>query len=88
MPLEEREYEWVQKPFIDQLVNLGYEYRDPKDLEKERESLRSVLLIPRLKEAIRKLNDWLPEQHLDAVLREVIRTIETPAMPALLHAMS
>ena len=84
MPFEEREYEWVQKPFIDQLVKkLGYEYCDPKDLEKERESPRSVLLIPRLKEAIRKLNDWLPEQHLDAVLREVVRTIETPAMPSL-----
>jgi type I restriction enzyme R subunit len=83
MPFEEREYEWVQKPLIDQLVELGYEYCDPKDLEKERESPRSVLLIPRLKEAIRKLNDWLPEQHLDAVLREVVRTIETPAMPSL-----
>jgi len=83
MPFEEREYEWVQKPFIDQLVELGYEYCDPKDLEKEREIPRSVLLIPRLKEAIKKLNDWLPEQHLDAVLREVVRTIETPAMPSL-----
>jgi len=83
MPLEEREYEWVQKPFIDQLENLGYEYRDPKDLEKERESPRSVLLIPRLKEAIERLNNWLPDHHFDTVLREVIRTIETPAMPDL-----
>ncbi len=83
MPSEEREYEWVQKPFIEKLEELGYEYYDPKDLEKERESLRSVLLIPRLRDAIKRLNEWLPEQHLDAVLREVIRTIENPAQPSL-----
>jgi type I restriction enzyme R subunit len=83
MPLEEREYKWVQIPFINQLVKLGYEYHDPKDLEKERESLRSVLLIPRLKEAIERLNNWLPDHHFDTVLREVIRAIETPAMPDL-----
>jgi len=83
MPFEEREYEWVQKPFIEKLEELGYEYYDPKDLEKERESLRSVLLIPRLRDAIKRLNEWLPEKHLDAVLGEVIRTIENPAQPSL-----
>ena len=83
MPFEEREYEWVQKPFIEQLEELGYEYCDPRDLDKERESLRSVLLIPRLRDAIKRLNEWLPEQHLDAVLMEVIRTIENPALPSL-----
>jgi len=83
MSFEEREYEWVQKPFIDQLKGLGYEYCYPEDLEKERESDRSVLLIPRLKDAIKRLNNWLPEQHFDTVLREVIRTIENPAQPSL-----
>lgn len=85
MPFEEPEYEWVQKPFAEQLEQLGYRYVDPKEIERERNGLRSVVLLPRLGEAIRRLNPWLPESHLDRVLMEVAHRLENPAQPDLVR---
>lgn len=86
MPFEEREYEWVQKPFIEQLEGLGYQYIDPKELERERAGTRSVILLPCLKEALCRLNSsWLPKSHLDEAFREVVHQLENPAQPDLIR---
>jgi len=86
MPFEEPEYELVQKPFIEQLEELGYQYIDPKELEKERAGIRSVILLPHLKEAVWSLNSsWLPESHLDEALRGVVHQLESPAQPDLVR---
>jgi len=75
----------VQKPFIEQLKALGYQYIDPKELEREREGLRSVILKPRLKNAIHRLNSWLPEDKIDEVLRVVLQDLENPAQSDLVR---
>jgi len=86
MPFEEPEYELVQKPFIEQLKELGYQYIDPKELEKERAGTRSVILQPHLKEAIWRLNSSLiPESHLEEAFRGVMYQLENPAQPSLVR---
>ncbi|MGC9101273.1 MAG: type I restriction endonuclease subunit R, partial [Caldisericum sp.] len=85
MSFEKREYEFVQKPFIEQLVKLDYQYIAPKDLVREREGLRSVILKSSLKNAICRLNQWLPEDKIDEVLKVVLRDLENPAQPDLVR---
>ncbi|MGB9695357.1 MAG: type I restriction endonuclease subunit R [Caldisericaceae bacterium] len=85
MSSEKREYEFVQKPFIEQLKALDYQYIEPKKLESEREGLRSVILKSSLKNAICRLNQWLPEDKIDEVLKVVLRDLENPAQPDLVR---
>lgn len=86
MPYEEREYELVQKPFIDQLVGLGYKYIKPEELEKARNGQRSVILQTCLKETIHRLNSsWLPKAYLDEVLTRILHLLENPAQPDLVR---
>lgn len=62
------EWEFSEKPAIDQLVKMGYEYKTQKELHQERESRYDVLLPQRLEKALMKLNPWLaPEDSQEAI---------------------
>lgn len=51
-----------EKPAIDQLIAMGYEYKSQLDLNRDdRTDLRQVLLYDRLKKAIEKINPELDE---------------------------
>ena len=45
-----------EKPALEQLIAIGYEYRSQQDLNLERKDYRQVLLYDKLEKAIRKLN--------------------------------
>ena len=64
-------------PALKQLVAMGYEYRAPSELCRERRDLRDALLYGRLEEAIRKHN---PELDDDGV-RDARVQIEESAYP-------
>lgn len=76
--------EWLlsEKPAIDLLGLLGYDFIDPKDLEKERFSARSWLLPGRIEAAVKKLNPWIDDDNA----RSVVRSITTHGMASLLEA--
>jgi type I restriction enzyme R subunit len=66
----------VENPAIEQLVGLGYTHINGAELapdheNKERGSLREVVLEKRLSKAIQKLNPWINDQNLDKVVREI-----------------
>jgi len=67
----------VENPAIEQLVALGYTHVHGSELahdheNKERSSVREVVLTKRLAKAIRKLNPWINEQNLEKIVREII----------------
>lgn len=61
----------VEDPAVHLLQGLGYRYIDPQILERERESPRDVLLLDRLRSAIRKLNPWISDDNLHRAVRAV-----------------
>ena len=72
------EYTLVEKPAIDYLVNtLGYEYIIGEKLipyEGERESFRDVILIQRLRKALKRLNPWMSEESLSSAVKFLVNS--------------
>ncbi|GEA15377.1 type I restriction enzyme [Moorella sp. E308F] len=74
------EYELVEKPFINQLVKMGWEHLEG-DIDipylTERENFHQVLLLPRLREALRRINlddegnPWLDDARIDTMIRRL-----------------
>lgn len=65
------EYELSEKPAIDLLQQLGYQYYDASTNADERESINEILLIDRLEKSIKKLNPWLEDQQIPLAAREI-----------------
>ena len=65
----------VEKPALDQLQSNGWSYKDGKELAAEtsdiRSSLKEVILTPNLEKAIRRINDWISDENLRKIAREV-----------------
>lgn len=69
-PTRKAEYEESEEPAILLLKQLGYEYKNQVDLNKERKDFRDVLLYHRLKAAIEKFNPEFDEDGIsDALLK-------------------
>lgn len=60
-----------EEPAVAQLEALGWTYVAPETLETERESLKEVVLVGRLREALTKLNPWLTEDNLHKAVRAI-----------------
>ena len=74
--MPDHEHTTVEQPAIDQLVELGYVWIEgsacaPGAPAGERQSLRDVVLEPRLAAAIRRLNPWLSDDNLAKVVRDL-----------------
>lgn len=76
------EYTTVEQPLVAQLVALGWTHLDARGGALEasgRTSFRDVLLLPRLRAALRRLNldehgqPWLDDARLDAAVGELLR---------------
>jgi len=80
------EYILVQRPFLDALVELGYIYVSPSDLDREREGERSVLLLPRLRDTVGRLNPGLAEDEVEIAYRHVALLLTSPTHPDLVEA--
>ena len=70
------EWEFSEKPAIEQLKKMGYEYKTQAELLKERTSRYDVLLPQRLEKSIRKLNPWMFDEDIHEALRQ-LRKFET-----------
>ena len=58
-------------PALKQLVAMGYEYKAPSELCKERRDLRDVLLYGRLEAAIRRHNPELDDEGVRDALAQI-----------------
>lgn len=67
------EWEHSEKPALEQLIQLGYEYKTRAELEKTRESELEPLLIDRLEQAILRLNPWIDEFGIDDTIKQFKR---------------
>lgn len=77
------ERQLVEAPTLEQLQGLGWAHVDGTTLHPEqadkRSSLKDVVLIPNLEQAIRRINPWVREDNLRKVVREVT-LIQTPTL--------
>jgi len=60
-----------ETPAVAQLQKLGFTYVAPEVLERERTSLKEVLITGRLAAALKKLNPWLSEDNLQRAVRSL-----------------
>ncbi|WP_408956578.1 type I restriction endonuclease subunit R [Natroniella sp. ANB-PHB2] len=67
------EYELVEKKILDLLRNLNYEVRDLNqgDSLPQRSSNHEVILIERLKKALKRINPWLNDNNLNKAVNQV-----------------
>lgn len=68
---DSEEYRESEKPAIDQLIAMGYEYKSQPELNRERKDLREVLLHDRLEKAIRRLNPEIDEDGVYDALEQI-----------------
>jgi type I restriction enzyme, R subunit len=68
---EKEEYLKSERPALQQLKAMGYDYKNQSDLNKERRDYREVLLYDRLEAAIRKHNPELDEDGVYGALSEI-----------------
>ena len=65
------EYTESEKPALEQLIAMGYQYKNQSELNRERKDYRQVLLYDRLERAIRKLNPELDEDGVYDALDQI-----------------
>ena len=63
----------TELPAIKLLESLGYTYISSKQLEPERESLRNVIVKPRLRNALKRINPWLTESNIERSVEKITR---------------
>ncbi|HEX5185982.1 MAG TPA: HsdR family type I site-specific deoxyribonuclease [Nitrososphaeraceae archaeon] len=68
---ESEEYKESEKPAIDQLIAMGYQYKSQRELNVERKDYRQILLYNRLEHAIRKLNPEVDEDGVYDALDQI-----------------
>lgn len=71
------------------LQKMGWQFVTPEGLEAERASKREVLLVPRLQQAIRRLNPWISDENITRVVRSIATVQAASLMEAneTLHTM-
>ncbi len=70
------EFLYVEKPALDQLQeDKKWSYKDGRELAPEtsdiRSSLKEVVLIPKLEEAIQRINPWISEENLRKIFQDI-----------------
>ncbi len=82
------EKEQSEMPAIEQLKQLGFEYKTRSELDKTRKSDLEPLLIDRFEKAILRLNPWIDDQGIDDVVREFKKFDSNIAIDAneIIHA--
>ncbi len=60
-----------ENPAVAHLERLGWTYVRPEVLDEDRESLKQVVLVPRLAAAIKKLNPWISDDNVHKAVRAI-----------------
>jgi type I restriction enzyme, R subunit len=80
------EYDKVEKPALEQLQSLGWEYVQGSnlspDVSDERSYLSDVVLVSRLEAAIKKINPWINDSNLNQVVRDLTKIQTSTLMEA------
>lgn len=76
----------VEQPALDQLQSLGWKYIDGRslvpELSDERSSLKEVVLEKILRNSLRRINEWISEDNLSKLIRDLTRTQYTNLLEA------
>ena len=76
----------VELPAIEQLKSLGWTYLEGEELSPEtsaeRNSFKDVILEQRLTQSIKRINDWISEENLRKVVRDLTRLHTSSLMEA------
>ena len=64
------EWEQSEKPALEQLIRLGFEYKTRRELDETRESDLEPLLIDQLAKAILRLNPWIDKHGIKETIRQ------------------
>ena len=71
--LDERDY--VEKPLLNQLEDLGWEIIDLDDkqlpADRHRETFTEVVMLPVLREQLKVINPWIEEDQIDEVAKQL-----------------
>lgn len=65
------EWEHSEKPAIEQLIKMGYEYKNHDELDSERDSYNEVLLLGRIEESTRRLNPWIDDDGIQEAIQKL-----------------
>ena len=72
--LDERDY--VEKPLLNQLEDLGWEIIDLDDkqlpADSHRETFTEVVMLPVLREQLKVINPWIEEDQIDEVAKQLV----------------
>jgi type I restriction enzyme R subunit len=76
LPIKIDEKNHVEEPFLNQLEGLGWEVlrlemTGQKAKESFRDSLDEVIMLPKLREALHKINDWMGEDQIEEVVQRI-----------------
>lgn len=71
-----------ENPAVAHLERLGWRYVAADVLDAERESLKQVVVVPRLVAALRRLNPWLSDDNVQKAVRAVTSTPATSLIEA------
>ncbi|MDW5551645.1 type I restriction endonuclease subunit R [Methanosarcina sp.] len=78
---DQKELLEVEDPAVEILTQyLGWEEFDSKATEKLRESLKEVVLAPKLEEAIRRINPWISKENIGRVVRSIVNVQATSVL--------
>ena len=70
------EFLYSEHPALDQLQSNGWSYIDGRELAPDtsdiRSSLKEVILTPNFEQAIRRINDWISDENLRKIVRDVM----------------
>lgn len=67
--MSQYEYEKVEKPFIEELVEYGYTHFTGAQLDDERQK-NHMILEKRFRTAIKRLNPWISEGNIDKIVHK------------------
>ena len=65
------EWEQSERPALEQMIQLGFEYKTRAELDKTRKSDMEPLLMDRLEQAISRLNPWIDEFGIEDAIRQL-----------------
>ena len=60
-----------ENPAVAHLERLGWTYVPTDVLDEQRESLKQVVLVPRLSAALKKLNPWISDDNVHKAVRAI-----------------
>ena len=84
--ISQPEFLYVEQPALNQLQRNGWSYRDGRELAPDASNIRSsfkeVILLTNLEKAIKRINNWISEENLKKIIREITVIQTTTLMEA------